>query len=73
MNNDRRAAIRRAMRLLDEAKDILETCASDERDYFDNMPESLQDGERGQAASDAADALDEAVEAIDNMDLEQVL
>ena len=44
----------------------------DEQDYFDNMPESLQNGERGEKAQSAVEALDDALdgvgEAVDSLD-----
>lgn len=60
MNNARRKEIVKAESLLSEALAILETCADDEREAFDNMPEGLQASERGQAAESAADALERA-------------
>jgi hypothetical protein len=67
MNAERRKEIERAKTLIEEAKSILETAASDEREYYDNMPESLQSGDKGEKAIAAADALDEAVNAIDDI------
>ena len=37
-----------------------------EQEAFDNMPESLQDGERGQKAQDGLDLLQEAIEALES-------
>lgn len=67
MNNERRKEIDKARALLEEAKEILDQCASDERDYYDNMPENMQSGEKGQKAEEAADALEEASGEIDNI------
>lgn len=64
MNKARRKEIARAVALLEEAKTVLETAESDERDYFDAMPESFQQGDKGTAAEAAADALQESVDAI---------
>lgn len=66
MNAARRKEIEKAQAMIEEAKSILETCASDEREYFDNMPENMQGGDRGQAAEAAADALDEAVSNLED-------
>lgn len=72
MNAERRKQIDKARALLEEAKEILEVCQSDEQDYFDSMPENMQGGDKGQAAEAAADALGEAVnscdEALSNID-----
>ncbi len=70
MNNARRKAIAEAVALLEgidlEAiKEALDTLKSDEREAFDNMPEGLQQSDRGQASEAAADALDEAHDAVE--------
>lgn len=66
MNNERRKQIEKAIGLLQEASSILAEAASDEQEYFDNMPEGLQSGDKGQQAETAAGALQEAVDEIDN-------
>jgi 2-oxoglutarate dehydrogenase complex dehydrogenase (E1) component-like enzyme len=50
--------------VLEEAQQFFEDMASEERDKFDNMPEGLQQGERGQAIEQAADGLECAASAI---------
>lgn len=74
MNNQRRKDIREAMSLLEDAaakleqaKSILETAGEEERDAYDNLPESIQEGERGCAMEEAADNIDEIVSDIDDM------
>lgn len=67
MNAARRKEIAKAGALIDEAKQILEQAQTDEQEYYDNMPESLQGGEKGNAAEAAADALQEAVDACDEV------
>ncbi len=37
----------------------------DEQDYFDNMPEGLQNGEKGLLSQTAIDAMQEAIDAIE--------
>lgn len=65
MNAERRKEIDKARHLIVEAKEILEQAEGDEREYFDNMPESFQSGEKGQAAEAAADALQEGIDSLD--------
>lgn len=67
MNADRRKQIQRAIELLEEAKGILETARDDEQDYFDNMPESFQQGEKGQRAEEVIGNLEEANDALDEV------
>lgn len=66
MNKARRAEIEKAQELISQAKDILENAALEERDSYDNMPESFQNGERGERADMAANALEEAVSTLDD-------
>ncbi len=55
-----------------EAKEMLETARDEEQEYKDNMPESMQNGDKGSAADSAIDNLETASSAaesfIDNMD-----
>lgn len=60
MNDARRKEIARAQALVAEARSILTVCQDEEQDYYDNMPESLQSGDKGQAAEQAAASLEEA-------------
>lgn len=50
----------------EELKGVLENICSDEQDYFDNMPENLQGGQRGMDAENAIDAMNEAIESMEN-------
>lgn len=79
MNNERRKEIQKAAELLrqaqgviDEAKAILEAAKSDEEDYHSNMPESFQNGDKGERAQTAIDALDSAISDIEAFDFDQL-
>lgn len=67
MNADRRKRLIEARGKLEEAKSIIEECAGEERDYYDNMSENLQGGERGEKASQDADNLEQADDALDEI------
>lgn len=90
MNNARRKLINQIVERLnnfeasdsDTDKEFLEGIQSDienikdeEQDAFDNMPEGLQQSERGQASEQAVENLDEACgniqTLIDNTDIEE--
>jgi tRNA(Ile)-lysidine synthase TilS/MesJ len=75
MNKARRTAIRNILNdleklegLMADIRDAIEIVKDEEREAFDNMPESLQNSERGEACSNAADALDEAFSALEEME-----
>ena len=84
MNNDRRKQIDKIcdqMKELDELrlklkelaeniKEDVESVRDDEQEYYDNMPEPLQGGDKGQAAEAAISILDDVINALDDMSLE---
>src|SRR3546814_10294878 len=63
-----RAILESAQERLDEAKQLLEAIRDDEQDYYDNMPESFQGGDKGCAAEAAIDQLSTAIDDIDLVD-----
>jgi flagellar biosynthesis chaperone FliJ len=80
VNNQRRKELARAVELLSqmvdlhsEAASIITDAAGEEREYYDNMSESLQQGERGERANEAADRLEEIASALDGIDLQQFI
>lgn len=60
MNKERRKAIEKIIDSLDQLMAEIDTVASEEREYYDNMPENMQMSERGEKASQDADALEQA-------------
>ena len=69
MNKERQQLIAKAETLISAARALLEQARDEERDYYENMPESLKESERGQAAEDAVDRLSTAIDDLDNLDL----
>lgn len=67
MNNKRRELIKQIAIELDALRERVENIKSEEQDYFDNMPESLQNGEKGETAQAAIDALDTAYDGFDTI------
>ena len=61
MNDARRKELTKAIALIEDAKSILEIEQQGEQEYFDNMPENMQSGDRGQRAEEVADLLSEVV------------
>lgn len=94
MNKQRRKTLSQIIDLIEEIKPLVEKLKDDatnirdqidseregEQDSYDNMPESLQQGERGQDMEFAIDKLDTAsqtisdlVDALDGIDLDDVI
>ena len=67
MNDRRRRTIRRLAALFEDVKPELEEVRDDETASLENLPESLQDGERGEKMQEAIDALDQAVDGLDEL------
>lgn len=74
MNNARRKQIDAILARLESLKSLAEELASDigdivadEQESFDNMPESLQCGERGQKSQDSIDNLENAHSELESM------
>jgi hypothetical protein len=62
MNKTRQKQIDKAIAFLEEAKALLDTAQSEEQEFYDNMSEKAQEGEKGEKASEAANALQEAAD-----------
>ncbi len=69
MNAARRSEIKEIITALSELNTQIETLEADEQSAFDNMPEGLQPGEKGQQSeaaigylSDAASSVSDAIE-----------
>lgn len=65
MNKNRRAMLEEVIEKLSEAKTMLEDIKDEEQEAYENMPESLQGSERGEAMSDNIYKMDDAWESID--------
>lgn len=68
MNNARRKRIDEAMKHLSLARELLETVRDEEQEAYDNLPENLQESERGQKMEEAVDSLDTAVSDLENVE-----
>lgn len=67
MNKDRRARIQALIKKLEDIKEDIDFIKDEEQEYYDNMPESIQAGEKGDKAQEAVDNLDYAYSQIDEV------
>lgn len=79
MNKARRKAIadvaarlEAAQAVLEELRSEIEGIREEEGEGYENLPESLQDGERGQAMQAVMEALEEAGSFIDDLDFSSI-
>lgn len=68
MNAQRRKRIASVEALLSQARDLLEEIVSEEYEAFENLPDSLQDSERGFRMQDIIDALEQGVGDIESIE-----
>lgn len=64
MNKRRREKLSEANVLLDKAASIVERSMEEEEDSLNNLPESLQGSERGEAMEETIDELHMAIDSI---------
>ena len=67
MNKTRRKALRELIDRIEGAKMEIEEIRTEEEEYYNNMPEAFQDGEKGDRAQTVIEYLDEAMTAADNV------
>lgn len=68
MNQQRRKEIQAVLNELADLRSRIESVQSDEQDAYDNMPEGLQQSERGQNAEEACSRLEDALTAFDDLE-----
>ena len=65
MNNTRRKAIQKIIDTLEDLREDLDALKDEEQEAFDNLPESLQESEQGEAMEHSAYVLEDARDSID--------
>lgn len=73
MNKVRRKELSRVVDLLDQARDLLETIRDEEQEAFDNLPESIQCSERGEAMENCISTMEEMLDYLDTGELQEIV
>jgi hypothetical protein len=68
MNDTRRKAIAKAIGSISEARGLLEEILGDEQSAYDNLPLSIQDGERGERMAEVLSEIENAVDDLENLE-----
>lgn len=68
MNKERRAKLVDLRERLTAIKAELEEVKDGEQDALDNMPENMQDGERGQQMAGNVEIMDDVIDYLDQSD-----
>jgi len=74
MNKQRRERVEEAIIMLETLKQTVEEIRDEEETTYDNLPESIQESDRGEemqeyveSLEDACDYLDEALDSLNNI------
>ena len=67
MNKDRRARIQALINKLEDIREDIDFIKDEEQEYYDNMPENFQMGEKGDKAQEAIDNLNYAYSSIEEV------
>lgn len=67
MNKQRRKELAKASELISQAQAIIESVKEEEENAHDNLPESIQYGEKGEQMEEYIDTLDEAYGMCDDL------
>ncbi|WP_304585142.1 hypothetical protein [Acutalibacter muris] len=66
MNKARRKRLAQAFDLVNQAKNIIDEVRDDEREAYENLPDSFQNGERGEEMQGYLEMLDETYNYLDD-------
>ena len=79
MNRNRRKSLRTILGQMDELSTVLETVKealqdvlNEEQEAYDNLPEGLQESDRGQQMQEYIDALEGVVDSLGELDIEDL-
>lgn len=70
MNKARREELRRALDMLNEARMIIESMQQEEQEALDNLPEGLQESDRGTVMASNAERLEDVAYTLDEQEQE---
>lgn len=68
MNNVRRKQIEKALDLIGEAADVLNEVLEDEQASFDNLPEGIQNSDRGCTMEECIDTIANAIDTLEELE-----
>ncbi|MBR6251721.1 MAG: hypothetical protein IKR17_11080 [Bacteroidales bacterium] len=66
MNNQRRKQLKQAVKLLEEAREIVDNVCNEEDSALSNLPDNLQSSEIADTMSENCDSLQEVSDSIDD-------
>lgn len=73
MNKMRRRQIANAIKLIEQATEILEQVMDDEQDALDSLPENLQGPKRAEAMEDYIYTIEDFLDTLDTDELQEIV
>lgn len=80
MNKERRKTLQTFIKQVDDLRDRadalrneIDEIREEEQEYFDNMPENFQEGDKGQKAQEAIDAMENAGSDLECFDWDSII
>lgn len=75
MNKTRRKRLEEILTILQDSMTDLEYIKDEEQEAYDNLPESLQESEKGETMQEYADDIDSVISDLDSVisDLEDII
>ena len=67
MNKERRKTLQEIIDVLEEQKSGIDAVCEEEQEAYDNLPEGIQDSERGEAMSENIDSMESAASDLDDI------
>ena len=67
MNKARRKELEKALELLEQASDIIDSVKVDEEEAYENLPDGLRESERGETMQEALSSLEDALTDLENV------
>ena len=67
MNNRKRDRLKTAIKMLEEASNIIDAVREEEEEALENLPENLQDSERYESMENNVERLQDAIESIEQL------
>ena len=68
MNKSRRSRLSILQEQIQDIMSAMDEIRNEEQEAYDNLPESIQYSERGDAMTDAIDSMDEAASLLEDID-----
>ena len=66
MNKKRRSVLREINERLSTIKDEIETVMDDEQEAYDNLPDGIRDGDRGEQMADNVSELQSVIDSLES-------